>query len=75
MPAVKTADTIKCSECDNEMPLRRKTVAGFDYCIPCGAKKPGDIYVLGASGFKNNGAEIVRVEQHIENQKHNHVRG
>lgn len=69
-------DTIACAECQGPMPLRRLTECGFDYCIPCGERTPRvTTYVLSASGFKNNGAELVPVDQHFANQQHNHVRG
>lgn len=74
--------TVKvCVDCGGTFPAARE----FDYCVPCSARRelpssprrPADavVYVLSASGFKNNGAELVRVEQHFENQQHNHVRG
>jgi hypothetical protein len=57
------------------MPERRLTDAGYAYCIDCGAKKPGEMYFLNTSGFKNNGAEIVIASRHYEFQQDNQVRG
>lgn len=68
-------ETIACVECGSDMPIRRLTAAGYDYCIKCSENRPGDLYFLNTSGFKNNGAEIVRASQHYEFQQHNQVRG
>lgn len=68
-------DTVPCSECGEDMPLRRLTEARYTYCIGCSEGKPGEMYFLNTSGFKNNGAEIVRADQHYEFQQHNQVRG
>lgn len=68
-------DCCYCSDCGKQFPYRRRE-AGYDNCIVCASAHPiVDTYVLSASGFKNNGAELVRVEQHFENQRDNHVRG
>lgn len=70
-----------CVDCGDDFPVARD----FDYCVRCSAlrerpsspKRPADAmtFVLSASGFKNNGAELATIEQHFENQQHNHVRG
>jgi hypothetical protein len=57
------------------MPARRLTEAGYDYCVDCGKSKPGEMYFLNTSGFKNNGAEIVIASRHYEFQQDNQVRG
>lgn len=68
-------DTTTCVDCGGEMPLRRLTDAGFNYCIDCSTSKPGELYFLNTSGFKNNGAEIVIASRHYEFQQDNKVRG
>ena len=68
-------DLINCVDCGGEMPLRRLTEAGFDYCKDCSKHKTGETYFLNTSGFKNNGAEIVIASRHYEFQQDNQVRG
>lgn len=63
-----------CTDCGEAFDARRP----FDYCIACARlpkRNKAVTYVLSSSGFKNNGCELVTVEQHFENQQHNHVRG
>jgi hypothetical protein len=64
-----------CADCGKQFPFQRFE-AGYENCLACSQANPiVDTYVLSASGFKNNGAELVRVEQHFKNQQDNHVRG
>lgn len=70
-----TGDTVPCVDCGELMPLRRLTEAELDHCIPCGKKRPAEVYFMSSMGFKNNGAEIRTKAQFTAEQEQNHVRG